>query len=262
MKVTVLGARGSMPVTGKEYLKYGGDTTSYLIETKTQAIFLDAGTGIAHAPETKKQLSILISHPHLDHLMGIPFFRPFYYPDNKIDIYGKFREGLTTAQQIGHLMMPPLWPVGLDVFAAEILCHDTENRFFIGEVQVDTFENGHPGGCSAFRITAEGNTVVFSGDYEHDNGEKDRAFAGFSQDADLLIYDGQYSVEEYGRRRSFGHSTPERGLELLNMSGSKRILFTHHDPFHTDEYISNAEKTLTSVCSAASFAKEGEVISL
>ena len=197
MKVTVLGARGSMPVTGTEYLIYGGDTTSYLIETDTQAIFLDAGTGIVHAPDTGKELSILISHPHLDHLMGLPFFRPLYQSDKKVNIYGKKRKGLTTKEQIGHLMTPPLWPVGLDAFAAEISCNDTDDKFRIGEVEIDTLENGHPGGCSAFRVSAEGKTIVFSGDYEHDNGEKDRTFAVFSKEADILIYDGQYSADEY-----------------------------------------------------------------
>ena len=262
MKITVLGARGSMPVTGSEYLTYGGDTTSYLLETETQAIFLDAGTGIVHAPFTKKEVSVLISHPHLDHLMGIPFFCPFYEKDRNVNIYGVSRNGLTIREQLEHLMAPPLWPVGLDVFSADIRCNEISGSFRVGEAQIEIFENRHPGGCTAFRVISEGKTIVFSGDYEHDNGAGDWAFSRFAHDADLLIYDAHYTETEYKIKKSFGHSTPAKGLKIMNEAGAKRILFTHHDPFHKDIFLDAAEKDVKAICKSASFAREGEVIAL
>ena len=75
MKVTILGARGSIPTEGKDMLEFGGGTSCVLVESGDQAVFLDAGTGILNAPDIgDKAITILLTHPHLDHIIGLPFF--------------------------------------------------------------------------------------------------------------------------------------------------------------------------------------------
>ncbi|MGN1230471.1 MAG: MBL fold metallo-hydrolase, partial [Anaerotignum sp.] len=74
--VRILGTRGSIPVGGKAFQKYGGATTCVLVRLAGQVIVLDAGTGLLSLPSYLKkkenQVSLLLSHPHADHLLGFP----------------------------------------------------------------------------------------------------------------------------------------------------------------------------------------------
>ena len=96
MKLTICGIRGSYPVFGKEYEKYGGSTSCYLIETSTQAVIVDAGTGIINVPEMKQQnIPILMTHSHVDHLIGLMAFNGLKDAHRNIDIYLAKRDGLS-----------------------------------------------------------------------------------------------------------------------------------------------------------------------
>lgn len=75
-KVTILGTRGSVPVSGPEFVKYGGATTCVVVTLGGQSVVLDAGTGIlklprAVSPETEC-LPLIITHSHVDHMLGLP----------------------------------------------------------------------------------------------------------------------------------------------------------------------------------------------
>ena len=93
---------------------------------------------------------------------------------------------------------------------------------------------------------------------EHEESSFER-LAAFARDTDLLLYDAQYSEEEYPRFKGFGHSTPEKGLELMARSGAKRLLLVHHAPWATDEMLYARETRLPA---GASYAREGQVITL
>ena len=84
MKITCWGSRGSIPVSGKEYLKYGGDTTCLEIRTKSDDIIIvDAGTGVRKLgnklmEEERYEYHFIFTHAHWDHVMGFPFFKPIF----------------------------------------------------------------------------------------------------------------------------------------------------------------------------------------
>lgn len=259
MKITVLGARGSVPTDGKDAIDFGGATSCVLVETDEQAIFLDAGTGIVKAPDVGgKQISILLTHPHFDHLIGLPFFPYNAENGRRINVYAGKRAGLSAAQQLEKLLSPPLWPCTLSEYPADFHVHDLSLPLTIGDVTVTGMESQHPGGSTVYRLNCDGKSLVYATDYEH--GEEMSALIDFAKDTDLLFYDAQYTPEEYERMRGYGHSTVEAGMKVMRESNARELRFVHHDPRHSDEMLRKMEESVKS--DRIAFAKEGEVIIL
>lgn len=240
IRLSILGARGSIPVSGDNMSKYGGDTSCYELTIGSEVIYLDAGTGIVNAnPPDDKNISIIISHPHIDHIMGLPFFPAMNEKGRKIRIYSCKRGGLSTRQQIDALMSPPLWPVTLDAYPADIECIDIEEEFFIGDIRVNLMECNHPGGgSSCISIVAKdgkrSEKLVYATDFEHEEDSEERLIE-FAAGADILLYDAQYAEDEYPSHIGYGHSTASVGMRIKEAAGIKELLFIHHDPHHNDE---------------------------
>lgn len=260
MKVTILGARGSMPVEGPEYTEFGGGTTCVLVETESQAIFIDAGTGIIKAPAiANKDISILLTHPHLDHLLGLPFFEVLRSKGKQINFYACVRDGKTAKEQIDGLFDVPYWPCKIENYPANITYHDLKLPTMIGDVKVEGIEAIHPGGSVVYKLTHEGKSVVVATDYEYDE-EMSFKLIDFAKGTDLLLMDAQYTDEEYKQRIGFGHSTLKTAMKIYEESGAGSVRFVHHDPNHNDEFLRNLENTVKS--ERIMFAREGEEINL
>ena len=87
VKVHLCGVRGSTPVSGREFDRFGGHTACVAVcqgEEKPRLI-LDAGTGLARAiplfEGAPLRGTILLGHLHWDHTQGLPFFPPADNPD-------------------------------------------------------------------------------------------------------------------------------------------------------------------------------------
>ena len=260
IKITILGVRGSIPTSGAGMVTYGGATSSVLFETEDEAVFLDAGTGIMDAPDIgDKRISILLSHPHIDHLLGLTFFRYLMEEGRHIDIYARVIDGRGTRQQVDTYMKPPLWPCTIDDFKATVECHDLTGPISIGSVQVDMTESNHPGGGTVYKLSHSGKSFVYATDYEHDE-EKLPQLIDFAKGVDLLLYDAQYTDEEYEQKRGYGHSTTTVGVRVAGECGAKQVRFVHHDPGHDDEFLSVMEKRVKR--DNIAFGRAGEVIKL
>ncbi len=259
MKLTVLGTRGSVPVSGKEYVLYGGETSCYMIEAGRFVIILDAGTGIFNVPKVKddKEVVILLSHYHMDHLIGLPFFGELMNRGRKITIYGRKTYGKTTKEHINEIFEKSYWPVTPFELSAQVECIDQGFPLVLEELSslpdaentngsdiiIDALNLSHPGGCLAFRIRYKGKSIVYMTDCEIGEADFER-FALFSRDCDLLLCDAQYTDEEYETRKGFGHSTIDMAVMLGEKSYSKKTLLIHHDPYHTDDKLREIEDSL------------------
>jgi phosphoribosyl 1,2-cyclic phosphodiesterase len=268
MRLTVLGARGSVPVSGAGFVRYGGDTSCYMVEAGEYAIFLDAGSGILRAPKIseKSNIIILLSHPHIDHLIGLPLFDEMTNKNRSITVYGRRIRDISTEDQIRGLFDRMYWPVTPWEISEHFECMDTEYPLIIQtgpdkakDIVIEATNLTHPGGSIGYRIGFEGKSIVYMTDCELNEAGIER-LAAFAEDSDLLLCDAQYTSKEYETRHGFGHSTKEAAIELMKKSGSKRLLMIHHDPHHTDEQIEEMEKSIND--ERISFARSGMQIQI
>lgn len=245
MEITCWGSRGSIPVSGKDYLEYGGDTTCIEIRTESNDIIIvDAGTGIRrlgnrYMEEGRFHYDFIFTHAHWDHLMGFPFFKPLYNRHTKIRMHrcpfhSKFVETI-----LSKVMTPPNFPVRYDELRAEISYEDAcPDPFDIGSVSVTPIPISHPNNGSGYKFSENGKSFVFLTDNElgfiHPGGGTFQAYEAFSADADLLIHDAEFTPEEYKGYKEWGHSVYTEVVDLALGSGVKQLGLFHLNQDRSD----------------------------
>ena len=258
MRLTILGSRGSLPSPGKDRLLFGGDTSCLRVSAGGDTLFLDAGTGLLQAEVSgMKELTVLLSHTHIDHVMGLAMFAPLYTKGCCLHIYGHGPDdGMPLQEQVGRLLSPPLWPVRLEACPAHVHFHDLTGPENLGKFQIDWMPSCHPGGAVIYRLRAQGRTLVYATDFEHEYSAWQKLIQ-FADRADLLLYDAQYTQEEYERHRGYGHSTAEMGIRTAEACHASRLVLIHHAPWATDEMLLEREKKL-----GVHYARQGETVEL
>lgn len=234
------GCRGALPT------RYGGNTSCVEVRAADGArLLFDLGSGArvfatelaaAHGPVLKEPLNILLSHLHWDHIQGFPFFVPAYVPGNQLRIHGCHPdiEGALQRQQ-----SDPFFPVPFAVLGADISTHTLEpgETVEISGFQVTPFALMHGGGAYAYRIERDGVSVVYATDGEHkpETVHPESPYVEFIKDADVLIFDAQYSLaESISIKEDWGHSSNVVGVELALHARVRRLVFFHHDPLTAD----------------------------
>ena len=177
--------------------------------------------------------------------------------ERRIALYAEGRSGYSAREALDRLFSPPFWPARLKDYPARIAFLEPEPLFTIGDVQIRTMSSCHPGGSTIYKLTYNGRSFVYATDFEHTE-EKIRELIAFSKDTDLLIYDGQYTSEDYEQKRGYGHSTPFVGQQIARGAHVGRLVITHHDPRYTDEYLMQIEQTHPGL----HYIKDGEVLLL
>lgn len=255
LRLTVLGTRGSVPVEGENFARYGGATSCYKVQAGNEEIYLDAGSGIVNSlPAPNSRITILLTHMHLDHLIGLPFFIALTEKDRPIDIYAAERDGLAPKEALDRVIANPFWPCKIEGYPAAVKFHLLPERFKIGDVSIDTLEGSHPKGSTIYRLTYRGKSIVHATDFEH-NPTACAALTNFAKGCDLLLYDAQYTADEYERYRGYGHSTPQEGIKVAAVAGVKKLLFVHHAPLRNDAALAALEQEF------GAFAKVGDEFS-
>ena len=275
MKVKVYGVRGSIPVCGREFERYGGNTSCIKIlrENVNRIAILDAGTGIRKLGKelvaeslTQNIINIVFSHFHWDHTQGFPFFAPAYNSNQRIGILALGRKGKVNNLKgiFSQQMQGEYFPIQMDTMGARFEFFDYGDNEIIYGAHVKAIPQYHKylGGSYGFRLDDEGVSLVVCTDLEHANGIDDN-IVEFAKNADLLIHDGQYTTDEYENSfKGWGHSTWEQAAEVALLAKVKRLIITHHDPDHNDEFLDGLEKECQYVFPNSSFAKEGMEVSV
>ncbi|MCR5487181.1 MAG: hypothetical protein K6F35_06580 [Lachnospiraceae bacterium] len=150
-------------------------------------------------------------------------------------------------------------PVCFSGYQGEVQIEPLQFPIRLGELLIEGIQGNHPGGSVIMRLRYQGRSIVYATDYEHEEGSFAR-LKDFSQNADLILYDGQYEPEEYERKKGFGHSTAQMGIRLLEESGASFMLLVHHDPLSTDEELRKREEGLGR--SDIRYARQGETVEL
>jgi len=253
MKLTFYGVRGSVPTPGQDTVRYGGNTTSILLENKaSDFLILDAGTGIRNLGKDIQRYAndiyILLSHNHWDHIQGFPYFIPAYIPEKKINII----PGLTEEYEpkaILKQMKGSFFPINSKDLSANILItpiksHSWKYKTF----QISRTRMNHPGGGSAYKVITDERTIVYATDNElfppYPVATTFEQWVQFCNKADYLIHDGQYLPEDYPFKRGWGHSQIQHALDLALQAHVKNLVLVSHDPDRTDEQIDKLQSDL------------------
>lgn len=259
--LTVLGSRGSMAFCGNDCARFGGDSSCYMVRAGEETVFLDAGTGLSAAPEDyPRSPAILLSHLHLDHLIGLGVFPGLNNPHIHTRIYVPFCADRQAAEEcMSRVFAPPFWPLRLTEYASRPEVLSLPDNISLGELGIEAIPGNHPGGCMAFRLRYQGKAIVYITDYEYEEKSFARLIV-FSKDADLLLFDAQYTEDELKIKAGFGHASVGMGMKLMAMSGAKRMLLIHHDPKSFDPILDAREKNLARV--NIFYARTGQCIEL
>lgn len=245
MIIRCWGARGSIPVSGKEYVKYGGDTTCIEIRTKDdEIIIIDAGTGLRKLgnrllAEDRHEYNMILTHAHWDHLLGFPFFKPIYSKQTRINMFGcPFAQG-SIKDMLTKSMSPPHFPVKLEDAGAEIEYYGAcKDAFQVGSVKVTPIRLSHPNQGLGYKFVENKSCFVFLTDNEltfrHPGGLDFGDYVEFSRGADLLIHDSEYTEEEYRSTKGWGHSIYTDALRLALEARVKEFGLFHHDQERSD----------------------------
>jgi phosphoribosyl 1,2-cyclic phosphodiesterase len=225
---------------------YGGNSTCVqVIPENNELIIIDCGTGIRNlgrelmagdCGKGKGIGNILMTHTHWDHVQGIPFFTPFYVPGNKFTVYSPFKD---MKERIEYQQVFTHFPVNLDYMLAtkEFVTLEKEGEFFLNGVHISNKRMRHPGGSFGYRIEENGKKFVFTSDCEFNLDEIDSIdqYQDFFQDADIVIFDAQYTFDESFNKVDWGHSSASIAIDIAARFNVKRLILFHHDPEYSDE---------------------------
>lgn len=243
MLIKCWGSRGSTPVCGRQYLKYGGDTTCIQVTAQSgETVIIDAGTGIRQLGKSLGSAStsyLLLTHAHIDHLAGFNFFKPLFQPGSVVEIQNSCFSGSTVEKILTTLMSPPFSPIcPKDLKATIRFRTDLCGTFSIGSLRVETIPLNHPNGGFGFRFTEGEKRFVFLTDnelgFDHGQGTDFKDYLAFAGDADLFFHDAEFTPEVYKMRGGWGHSTYTSALDLALQSGAKRLGLFHLNHNRTD----------------------------
>lgn len=300
LSVSFFGTRGSLPVSGPEHTEVGGATSCLRVEAGEHTLIFDAGSGLLELSQelmaefrraddaSDRTHHIFLTHLHLDHIVGLPYFSPFHAPDADVHIWGPQNDRNRTLEDIiGEFIHPPFFPVPLYEMAAQIEFHhlmEPERVLFTDDgvaawrpndtdapdepdVELRTIRgHNHPkSGVNHYRVDIGAKSFVYATDTEG-YPQADRRLIDFASGADLLVHDGMYDEEEYTSlptpTQGFGHATIHDAVEVAERADVESLALFHHDPLKDDETLEQLEHRAQSASPEAFLARDGMTVEL
>ncbi len=271
-RIRFWGVRGSVPTPQPDRLRYGGNTACVEMLCGAKRLIFDAGTGLAQLgqellAEGPVVLDLFLSHTHLDHINGLPFFAPIYNPDNEISLWaGHLGPEENLMQVLRRIMSSPIMPVPLEAMQAA-------RRFiqFVAGNPLDpqpgvvmrTHMLNHPDNAVGYRVEFGGRDACYITDFEHDDPGANARLVDFVRGAQVMIYDATYTDEDYANgKQGWGHSTWQRALEIADRAEIDTCVLFHHAPEYDDDKLDEIAAAVDAQRPGTLVAREGVVLTL
>jgi len=297
------GVRGSFPVAQKEFYNFGGNTSCVEVNVGGHLIILDAGTGIVNigddlmeksisssvTPENREPVkaTVLLSHIHHDHILGLTFFKPLHLKTTKVMIFGAEQINTTLSETLSDVLFGKTFPVDLEEISCKLEIHGiSDNQAILikkgkkpellnledavqeeDDVLITFYKSYvHPqDGVMIYKITYKNKSLVYATDKECYFGG-DRKFIKFAKNCDLLIHDTQYTTEDYlnpcSPKQGYGHSTFDMAIEVMKQAKAKKLAFFHFDPSYDDTRLARIKEYYTTSNKNVYLPHEGMEISI
>jgi phosphoribosyl 1,2-cyclic phosphodiesterase len=252
MKIKFWGTRGSIPVPGKNTLKYGGNTPCVELLSEDHLIILDAGSGIRELgneliKENRfKEIHILISHYHWDHIQGVPFFKPIYRSDYRLFFYGLSTAEYSLESLLSSQMQPKNFPIRIENVSALVEYKNIypENNLHFNDLEITTFQANHPSVTLIYKIKKNGKSLVYMTDNElkyelNTNSVEYKDLVEFCSGCDYLIHDAMFDEVSESNSKGWGHSSNISLAEFSIHSNVKNIILFHYNPDYSDQKIND-----------------------
>jgi phosphoribosyl 1,2-cyclic phosphodiesterase len=293
------GVRGSYAAPFATHLKVGGNTSCVEIRVDNHILICDAGTGIITfgneiiQQNDIREILIILTHYHWDHVCGLPFFVPAFVPDWKIQFFGPGDDNEEIKEHVSAQMRAPYFPVGTESWLADIqYMSPSPDGFEHGPIKIEYSNVHHPGTTYGYRIMVNGKSIIYISDneckfieksvsqkredlndeeqilYEDMIKEEHQSEMELIRGTDILIHDAQYTPEDYDKKHGWGHSCYIDTINMAIDAGVKELYLYHHDPNYDDGTIDaihkHAEKIIKSRNAPLKcyIAREGEQIDL
>jgi len=261
VQLTFYGVRGSTPCDGARFERYGGSTSCVALESEGhEPIVFDLGTGLreygdrvtegfsadllANHLTSPYRATVLLTHLHWDHIIGLPFFTPAFRPDALIEVHGPRQDGGSLAEVFAGVMKPPYFPITPSMLGGTVNFRDTgADEFAVNGAKVRSRWVRHTDPTLGYRVEQEGRTITYISDHGPGCVESDPDdfvpddVLELCDGADVLIHDAQHTAHEYEAKRHFGHSTIEYAVHVAREAGVKTLALFHHCPSHSDSAI-------------------------
>ena len=240
--------RGSTPTPEPRNSRYGGNTCCLEVRlANDRLIILDCGSGLrglgksllGEYGERPMEASVFLTHFHWDHIQGIPFFLPLYRPGNIFQFHSVLRKGSRLKDTIEGQMANPYFPVNMEVMSAQRqFLHLDKTPIRVDGAKLSWAPLNHPQGCVGYRIEADDSVFVLATDTEPGSPVHDRSLRKLARNADVLVYDAQYTPEQLaGEKKGWGHSSWQEGVRIAQECHVKHLVLFHHDPDSDDAYV-------------------------
>lgn len=255
MRLRFWGVRGSIPVPGAHTSRYGGNTSCVEVRQEGEAsVVLDCGTGaralgqqLVQRPQ--RELHLLFTHFHMDHVFGFPFFTPVFAPSFKIDVTAPTFSPDATRDRLARYLNGVFHPVRVsELMAGFTFDHIRPNQVVHrGNYRITAVQLHHPGGSCGYVVEHSGVKIAYLTDTSPLSRPGEGLAGGLPptsaearvvqaiSNADAVVMDTMFSESEYFEKMSWGHSYPEYGVALAKAAKVKRLYLFHHSPDARDE---------------------------
>ncbi|MCP5464386.1 MAG: MBL fold metallo-hydrolase [Deltaproteobacteria bacterium] len=254
------GTRGSIARPGKEFSKFGGNTSCVSIACQNNLYICDAGTGLKNLGDELakhnpyQNIFIIVSHFHLDHVAGLPFFAPFYKKNHNIFLTGPASSVSKLKTSLNKIFDRELFPVNWNQLLGKPKLLTHKEIMQKANATLDFIRLNHPGQTYGLKITTGSKSVVYFCDQEPLNqfehlpkrqiANHKKNTQKFLQQTSVLISDAHFFNNQYKQHRGWGHSSWQHAIALASEAHAKKLILTHHAPENTDKDIAYQIKNL------------------